>query len=84
MVAYVSGVAVGEANDPAWVALEACSTCFHPTGSTTCSKPNSQPLNAVLRRGNPGEQPSCGRSFLGWPCIAEWNGLYLRESTNAS
>ena len=32
MVAYVSGVAVGEANDPAWVALEGMLDLLSPNG----------------------------------------------------
>ena len=77
MVAYVSGVAVGEANDPAWVALEGMLDLLSPNGVYHHLLETQLP---TVERGVAAWQswgvPSCGRFFLGWPCIAEWNGLY--------
>ena len=85
MVAYASGVAVGEANDPAWVALEGMLDLCHPTASTTtCWKHSYRRLIGALLRGRHGLQHCCGRHSLVGPPQANGTACPLGESTNAS
>ena len=86
MVAYASGVAVGEANDPAWVALEGMLDLLSPNGVYHHLLETQLP---TVDRGVAAWQswlscPAVDNSALVGPASPNGTACTLRESTNAS